>query len=118
MRNEALQKICRGYLTRLTYLAEKHGLGDWIKELKAANKRKECEGSEKEVKMLARLVNDERATRAEIPHLLNKPQRQCWEDSDYDKINKLKPLGIYDKVSALLLSSKIRKEQKKNLKNT
>ena len=118
MRNEALQKICRGYLTRLTYLAEKHGLGEWIKEIKEQNRKKECSATEHETQMLARLVNDERATRAEIPHLLDKPQRQCWEDSDYDKINKLKPLGIYDKVSALLYATKIRKMQKRNLKNT
>lgn len=47
MKNDRLQLLARNYLDRLTYMAEKHGLGAWIRELKAENRRGECEATKK-----------------------------------------------------------------------
>lgn len=68
----------------------------------SANVRNECSGTEEEVELLARCVDDERLSRQEVPKLLGKSYRQCYEDGDFDRIRKLKRTGIYSKVSALL----------------
>ena len=112
-RNAKLRQICRNYLQRLRHMADKHGLTSWLDQAIKDTKHKDCEPTEHECQMLARLVNDERVTRAQIPHLLNKPQRQCGDDDDYDKLPKLRRLGIYDKVGTLLYAEKIKKKLKK-----
>lgn len=103
-RNEALQAMCRDYLGRLRYMAKKHGID--VDSVIRANKRKECEATNKEVEMLSRCVNDERVSRTDIPKILGKSYRQSNEDGDFERIKKLKYQGIYSKVSALLLKSK------------
>lgn len=40
-----LQEICRGYLSRLSKLAERHGLGTWLHAIIEQNKRNECTGT-------------------------------------------------------------------------
>lgn len=100
-RNETLQALCHDYLTRLRYMAKKHGIdADSI----ILNKRKECEATNKEVEMLSRCVND--GCFKDIPKILGKSYRQSNEDGDFEHIKKLKYQGIYSKVSALLLKSK------------
>lgn len=106
MRNEALQSLCRDYLRRLRYMAAKHGLREWIDDMIRANKRNECEGTEKEVMMLARMCNDERLARLEVPKVLGKSYRQCTQAEDFDKIKKLPYVGIFSKVSTLLYKSR------------
>ena len=103
-RNETLQALCRDYLGRLRYMAKKHGID--VDSIIRANKRKECEATNKEVEMLSRCVNDERVSRTDIPKILGKSYRQSNEDGDFERIKKLKYQGIYSKVSALLLKSK------------
>ena len=103
-RNETLQGLCRDYLGRLRYMAKKHGID--VDSVIRANKRKECEATNKEVEMLSRCVNDERVSRTDIPKILGKSYRQSNEDGDFERIKKLKYQGIYSKVSALLLKSK------------
>lgn len=97
-----LQALCREYLSRLEYMADKHGLGGWVRETLRANKRGECEATKKEVAMLSRLVDEERIERKDIPTLLNKSYRQCESDGTFDKIEKLPRVGIYSRVSAIL----------------
>lgn len=41
-RNEPLQRLCRKYLKRLQYMADKHGLGFWVRDMIRENKRGEC----------------------------------------------------------------------------
>lgn len=53
-RNETLQALCRDYLLRLRYMAKKHGID--VDGIIRANKRNECEATNKEVEMLARCV--------------------------------------------------------------
>ena len=97
-----LQRICRDYLSRLKRLANRHSLGDNLKDIIEKNKRGECEATEHEVKALSRLCDDERLARADIPNILCKSYRQCYEEGDFDKIERLKRVGIYSKVDALL----------------
>lgn len=103
-RNETLQTLCRDYLGRLRYMGRKHGID--VDSIIRANKRKECEATNKEVEMLARCVDDERVSRAEVPKILGKSYRQANEDGDFDRIKRLKHQGIYSKVSALLFNGK------------
>lgn len=101
-KNDTLQSLCRDYLVRLRYMAKKHGLLPWLDDVIRANKRGECAATEHEVNMLARLCDDERVSRTDIPELLGKSYRQCNDDGDFDRIKKLRHVGIYSKISALL----------------
>ena len=101
-KKKELQRICREYLSKLKGMAKRHGLGDVLANLIEANRREECVGTEREVQMLSRMVDDERVSRSEIPNLLGKSYCQCCEDGDFDKIERLKRVGIYSKVNALL----------------
>ena len=103
-RNETLQALCRDYLGRLRYMAKKHGID--VDSIIRANKRKECSGTEYECQMLARMVDDERVSRTDVPKILGKSYRQSNEDGDFDRIKKLKHQGIYSKVSALLYKNR------------
>lgn len=101
-RKTELQRICREYLSKLKGMAKRHGLSDVLANLIEANRREECEATEREVKALSRFCDDERLARSDIPNLLGKSYRQCCEDGDFDKIERLKRVGIYSKVNALL----------------
>lgn len=105
-RNDKIQELCRGYLKRLSRIANKHGLGDFVKETIKANKRGECRSTEYECQMLARLCDDERVQRVDVPKMLGKSYRHTVDDEDFEKIKKLKRVGIYSKVSVLLYKSK------------
>lgn len=103
-RNETLQALCRDYLGKLRYMAKKHGID--VDSIIRANRKGECVGTEREVQMLSRMVNDERISRTEVPKILGKSYRQSNEDGDFERIKKLKHQGIYSKVSALLYKSR------------
>lgn len=98
-------------------MAEKHGLTSWLNQAINDTKRKDCEPTEKECAMLSRLVDDERLTRVEVPPILCKGYQDCFNDDDFDKIKKLKRVGIYSKVDTMLYAEKL-KENSKNAKNT
>lgn len=83
-------------------MARKHGIGSFVDETIAANRRHECAATEHEVRMLSRLCNDERLMRQEVPEVLGKSYRECVEDGDFERIDKLPRVGIYSKISALL----------------
>lgn len=105
-RNIALQAICRDYLGRLKRLASKHGLAKWVEDTIKANAREECCATEDEVEALGRMVDEERVSRVDIPKILGKSYRECNENEDFDKIKKLRHVGIYSKISTLLYKSK------------
>lgn len=98
-------------------MAEKHGLTSWLNQAINDTKRKDCEPTEKECAMLSLLVDDERLTRVEVPPILCKGYQDCFNDDDFDKIKKLKRVGIYSKVDTMLYAEKL-KENSKNAKNT
>lgn len=104
--NKKLQELCRHYLSKLRPIAQKFGLGGFMDEIINANLRNECEGTQEEVEMLSRCVDDERVSRGDIPKMLGKSYRECFENDDFANIKKLKRVGIYSKVSALLYGAK------------
>lgn len=103
-RNETLQALCRDYLGRLRYMAKKHGID--VDSIIRANKNGDCSGTEYECNMLARMVDDERISRNDIPKLLGESYRKVESDGVFERIKKLKRVGIYSKVSALLYKSR------------
>lgn len=105
-RNEPLQRLCRQYLKRLQYMADKHGLGFWVRDMIRENKRGECEATKNEVRMLERMVDEERVERKDIPNIVGKSYRQCVDENVFDKIDTLKRQGIYSRLSALLMDYK------------
>lgn len=111
-RNETLQALCRDYLGKLRHMAAKHGLSTWVSDIIKANKRGECSASEREVMALSRMVDDERISRVDLPKLLGKSYRQSIDDNDFEKVKKLKRVGIYSKVSALLYADKNNNNEK------
>ena len=113
-RNAMLRSLCRTYLHRLEHMAMKHGLGSWLKDTIKETKDENCKPTEYEVQMLSRLVDDERIQRIDIPPMLGKNYKDCTYDDEFEKIKKLRPLGRYSKVSALLFAE----EKKEKLKNS
>lgn len=103
-RNETLQALCRDYLLRLRYMAKKHGID--VDSIIRANKRNECEATQKEVEMLARCVDDERISRTDIPKMLGESYRKSESTGVFNKIKKLRRVGIYSKVSALIYKNR------------
>ena len=103
-RNETLQALCRDYLGKLRYMAKKHGID--VDSIIRANRKGECSGTEHEVQMISRMVDDERIARNDIPKLLGESYRQVESDGVFGKIKKLRHVGTYSKVSALLFASK------------
>ena len=85
-------------------MGKKYGID--VDSIIRANKRKECSGTEYECQMLARMCDDERVSRTDIPKVLGKSYRQSNEDGDFDRIKKLKRVGIYSKISVLLHKNK------------
>lgn len=104
-----LQEICRGYLSRLSKLAEQHGLGTWLQDVIEQNRQEKCAGTKEEVEMLSRMVDDERIARTDVPKILEKSYRQCVEDEDFENIKHLPYVGIYSKVDTLLYKEKKKK---------
>lgn len=111
-RNAKLRQICRKYLQGLRHMADKRGLTSWLNQAIKDTKRKGCEPTEKECEMLSRLVDDERLTRVEVPPILGKGYQDCFNDDDFDKIKKLKRVGIYSKVDTLLYAERIKQQKK------
>ena len=112
-RNNKLQALCREYLRRLRYTARKHGIGAWLDDVIRANRRKECEATEREVRMLARMCDDERIARKDVHKVLGVPFHVCNDTNAYDRVTQLPYVGIYSKVSALLYAAVLRTKNKK-----
>lgn len=101
--NEALQKLVRGYLKKLEYLASKHGLSLFVKSTINANKRGDCKATRHEADMLSRMVDDGRLFIEEIPSILGKSYRQCVDNDLFDSIWILKS---YSKIDVMILKEK------------
>ena len=108
-----LQAMAREYLMRLRYMARKHGLLPWLDALIRENKAERCAATEKEVRMLSRLCDDDGVKRVDVPEMMGKSYRRCVEDGDFDKIRRTDCRGTYDKVSTLLLALKDKKNRRK-----
>lgn len=113
-KNRCLRALCRKYLTKLRYLARKRGLIDWVDKAIKDTNNPECKPTEHEVELLARCVNEERVQRLEIPEILGKSYRECVDDEDFERIKKLKRVGVYSKVSAILQSKTIKNGKRRS----
>lgn len=109
--NSELQTLCRDYLSRLRPIVSRFGLGGVVDGLIAANMDGSCVATESEVELLSRACDDERLSRVDIPKVLGKSYRQSNDDGDFDKVRKLRHVGIYSKVSALLLLSSLKSNE-------
>lgn len=101
-----MQRIARQYLLSLKPIAEKYGLFSWLKDIIDANKRGECSATKEETQALARLCDDERVTRQEVPKLLDCSYRNCVDNEVFEQLPTLKRVGIYDKISVLLFKKR------------
>lgn len=96
-------------------ISEKYGLQHWIDNKIQENIRGDCIGTEEEVEILSRIIDDERISRTDVPKILGKSYRQCFENDDFDKIKKLKHVGIYSKISTILHKNKIDGNKRKKI---
>lgn len=97
-----MQRIARKYLESIIPLAKKYGLFGWLMDIIEENKRGECSATIEETQALARLCDDERVTRQDVPKLLDRSYRNCVENGVFETLHTLKRVGIYDKISVLL----------------
>ena len=109
--NNDLQVIARSYLVRLRKTATKLGLLPWLDKTIVDNKANRCAATKDEVRMLARLCDDDSLKRTDVPKLLGKSYRRCVEDEDFERIPTVPRRGIYDKISALLLAMKFKRKK-------
>lgn len=107
-KNDVLQSMCRRYLSALRPLAAKHGLSKFLDYTIEMNSQKKCAATESEVELLSRAVDDERVSRSEIPEILGCSYRKCEDRGLFDRIRRLKRVGIYSKISVLLLKEELR----------
>lgn len=109
--DDTLQAICRGYLSRLRDVAKRHGLGVWVDDMIGKNASGECKGTMEEVEMLSRIVDDERLERKDIPKLFGTSYRKCESMGYFGKIKRLRRVGIYSKISALLFKENVKNDK-------
>lgn len=113
MYDDNLQAIAREYLSRLRYMARKHGLDGWLMDVLRENRAKRCEATKNEVRMLSQLCDDANVKRTDVPKILGKSYRYCVDENIFDRIRtNTANRAIYDKVSVLLLSGKLNKKKK------
>ena len=70
--------------------------------------QKDCQPTEAECMMLARMCDEERIGRTDVPQVLGKSYRRCVEDGDFDDIKQLPRTGTYSKVSAILHKTSVK----------
>jgi len=104
-RHDVLQSMCRSYLSALRPFAARHGLSEFLDFTIEMNEQKRCAATESEVELLSRAVDDERVSRVEIPEILGCSYRKCEESGLFDRIRRLRRVGIYSKISVLLLKA-------------
>ena len=104
-RNSKLRQIAQAYLQRLRGIAETHGLSEWLNKAIKDTNQEECVATEEEVMLLSRAVDDERITRNDVPPILGKSYRACFDEEHFEKIKKLRQVGIYSKVDTLLYAN-------------
>lgn len=102
---ERLQSLCRQYLGRLRLVASRLGLLHHLEEVIRSNENGECKATEKEVTMLARMLDEERVDRCDIPKIVGKSYRKCMADGTFDKVRVLRRVGRYSRVSAIMHAS-------------
>lgn len=110
-----LQKLCRLYLFELKRMAKRYGLLDFVQGLIKSNEKGECKAELKDVELLARIANDDRVSRVEIPKILKLSYRQVNDNDMYDQIDRIDNRSSYSRISTELLACELEyKKEKQN----
>ena len=104
-----LQENFRSYIKVLKNKFDNETVSECINKLLRDNVNGDCAATEEQVDMIAKLVDEDRMKREEIPRMFGKSYKQCVDDNIFSKIKTLPKVGIYSKVSALLLKDKLEK---------
>ena len=110
-RHDKIQQLCVNYLNKLKGVASKFGLKDFVSKTIEANKRKECKATEEDVEMLARIADDNRVNRVDVPPILHKGYRECHEKDLFYNVRKYPNRGTYSRVSAELYANDLKNEK-------
>jgi len=101
-RTQALQKVCVKYLKRLRGVAERYGLQGFVDDSINASTRGECEPTEKECEMLARIANEERLMTRQVPPLFDISYREAFDSGLLEDIKKFPRPGNFSTVDTLV----------------
>lgn len=112
IRNNRLQELCRDFLERLRPIARKFGLEGFIDETIELNRQDKCRGTEDEVELLSRCIDEERIGRLDVQKTLGLSYRHCFDNDLFDRVKKLRHVGIYSKVDAELFKAELDAEGK------
>lgn len=104
---EKLQSMCRNYLKEIKNIAKHYGLKDFVTNMIVANKNGDCKADVDDVEMLARIVNDDRIKRTEIPKILGLSYRQCVDQELFENIDRVDERGTYSRVSTELFKCEL-----------
>lgn len=117
IRKQKVQELTRYYLGKLQREANRYGLGDWLKAIRKANERGECESTEYTLNQLAKLCDDERMYQKDVTRLFGLSYAKAFDCGLFEKIRKIKCNGTFSKVDAVLRKAVLDEEtkQKKGL---
>lgn len=111
-KNSLLQKLCREYLDKLRPFAEPVGLSNFIDTTIQQNEEGICVATKDQVDLLAKMCDDDRIRRDEIPQYAGISYRSCMLINLFDKIRKFANRGAYSKIDAMLFKSESEEQEK------
>lgn len=97
-----LQELCRKYLRMLLPIAKSIGLEDFINTTIEKNEKGECIATKEQVDLLAKMCDDDRIRRDEIPQHAGISYRSCMLIDLFSRIRKFKDRGAYSKIDVML----------------
>lgn len=97
-----LQELCRKYLRMLLPIAKNIGLEDFINTTIEKNEKGECIATKEQVDLLAKMCDDDRIRRDEIPQYAGISYGSCVLIDLFSKIRKFTHKGVYSKIDAML----------------
>lgn len=106
-----LQKLARKYLHRVSVLADKYNLKNWVQQMLKSNIKGECIASKDDVELLAKIVEDDCIKVKDIPKLLGVSYRHIVDNNI--KFKKLEDRGHISKVDVLLIKERLKDKLKK-----
>lgn len=110
-KNSLLQNLCREYLDKLRPFAEPVGLASFIDTTIRQNEEGTCVATKDQVDLLAKMCDDDRIRRDEIPKHAGISYRSCMLIDLFSKIRKFKNRGAYSKIDAMLFKEEQREER-------
>lgn len=94
--------VCVKYLNRLRGVAERYGLQGFVDESIKASTKGECEPTEKECEMLARIANEERLMTKQVPPIFGISYREAFDSGLLESIKKFPRPGNFSTVDTLV----------------